>query len=99
MIKKILSLFKKKEKYDYPYEFGIIKFNDNSKKHGVFDDMTKVIEHHRGDVIREYMYSEEKIMVMQEDGIPVWDETTDEFKVLILKKINPALIQYEQEVE
>lgn len=93
----ILNLFKEKKKYDYPYEFFIIKFNDNAKKDVVFDDAAKIIEYYKGNIIRTYPYTEEFVEVFGEN-VPYHDETTDDFKVRIEKKINPALMQYEQEV-
>lgn len=99
-LKELLKLFvKEKPKYEYPYEFFIIKFSENAKKDAIFDDTTKIIEHYRGNVIRTYPYTEEKVEVLHdENDVPFFDETTEEFKVRIDKRINPALIQYEQEV-
>ena len=97
----MLNIFKKeKKKYEYPYEFFIIKFSENAKKDAIFDDTTKIIEYYRGNEIRTYPYTEEKVEVLNEENdIPFFDETTtDEFKFRIEKKINPALLQYEEEV-
>ena len=84
--------------YDYPYEFFLIKFNENARKDVVFDDTTKIIEYYKGNTIRTFQYSEEFVDVFHADGVPYFDETTDDFKIQIEKRINPALLQYEQEV-
>lgn len=99
MLGKIINLFKEKKKYDYPHEFFIIKFSENAKKDAIFDDTTKIIEYYKGSIIRTYPYTEEFVEVFNEiEGVPYFDETTEEFKIQIEKKINPALLTYEQEV-
>lgn len=99
MLKKLIaSLFGEKKKYEYPYEFFIIKFNENAKKDVVFDDTMKIVEYYKGNIIRTFPYSEEFVDVFHGEGIPYFDETTDDFKIRIEKRINPALLQYEQEV-
>ena len=97
----ILKLFfVKKQKAEFPHEFFIIRFNELAKKYGIFDDIGKEIEHHNGNSSRKYQYSEEKVETMHEEGrIPYIDETTEEFKLTISKKINPQIVQYEQEVK
>ena len=97
--KKIIGfLFGEKKKYDYPYEFFIIKFNENARKDAVFDDTVKIIEYYKGNITRTFPYSEEFVEVSNDNGVPHFDETTDDFKIQIEKRINPALINYEQEV-
>lgn len=100
MFEKIIGLFfPKKREYSYPHEFAIVKYNENAKKFGIFNDMTKIIEYHYGDLVRLYPYTEEKIEILHDDGVPVFDETEEEFKISIVKKVNPALISYEHEVD
>ena len=98
---KLLNLFqsRKKEQVDYPYEFFIIKFTEYAKKYALFDDWNKEIEHHKGDTIRIHDYSEEKIEVLTNDGVPGHDMTTEKYQIQIGKKINPAMINYEEEVK
>lgn len=92
-------LSKKQEQVDYPYEFFIIQYSDYAKKHALFEDWNKEIKYHKGDLIRIYNYSEEKIEALTNDGVPHYDMTTEKYQISILKKINPAMINYEEEVK
>lgn len=89
----------KKAHYDYPNEFALIRFTDNAKKHAVFEDMTKEIEYHNGNMVRLFAYSDEKLEILQDDGVPFYDETGEDFKLTISKKINPQVVSYEQNAE
>ena len=97
MINLLKSLFKEKPKYDYPYEYCIINFTENSKKEGYFEDINKVVQHYEGNEVRSYPFTDELVETFQDNGVPVYDMTTEPFKLQIAKKINPQVIQYTKE--
>ena len=88
-------LFGKKEEIDYPYEFGIITFTEEAMLYGIFEDLTTEIRHYRGTNYISKPYHIGVIESLEEDGVPIFDARKEQFELPIIKKTNPAEVNYE----
>ncbi|MFW9880955.1 MAG: hypothetical protein ACFFG0_48455 [Candidatus Thorarchaeota archaeon] len=68
------NYFKKEEKQEPPYLYGIIKLTDIAKQKGVYDEENLIIELHMGNKIDIIKFTRSDVDALREQGIPVVQE-------------------------
>ena len=97
---KLIELFKKKQEFEYPNTFYLIKFSDTAFEMGVRDDSNKIIEVYSYDSmgnlqIKKYRYSPERVHSLRKVyGIPGYDKTGDELTFPIVGKIELGVVKF-----
>ena len=71
MIKKILSLFKRKEKIEPPDVYGVIRVNSVAQESGIYDDENKYIELNMYGTKKKIKFSNADVDSLREQGIPI----------------------------
>ena len=94
IIEKIKSIFKKKKKYPLPQVFGLIEWNEYSKRFGVGGDINKqIVIYEYGRPSMFYPYSEEIAeSIINILKIPIFDFTKESVKFDVFDEYNPAVI-------
>jgi len=94
IIEKIKSIFKKKKHYPLPSVFGLIEWNEYSKRFGVGGDINKeIVIYKYGRPSMLYPYSEEIAESIQNNlGIPIFPLTKESVKFDVFDEYNPAVI-------
>lgn len=93
-IKKLLP--RKEEPVDFPHEFAVVTSTKEAQQYGIFDDMTKEIQHYEGKDYISRPFLKSLLSAMDELGIPTHNLEQEQMKIPIVKRINPEDVNYEQ---
>jgi len=95
-IKFLRNIFhKKEEEVDFPPEFAVVASTKDAQQYGIFDDMTKEIQHYQGEEFISRPFLKSLMEAMDELRIPTHNLEKEQIKIPIVKKIYPEDVSYE----
>lgn len=99
ILKKLISLFKKKKYYTMPSEWLVIDWTDEAKEYNLREDINKEIKWMENDEEKEPArpYSKEVLYAFHKNfHLPFWDFTKNDGKLETIDTIRPEVLEYQK---